>query len=302
MIDDTELGFDLGYGKEILTEDRTPIKQVKWSEKALPEIYKNIKEKINTKQPIRISGIRANFVLCGICKALKKNGAQAISIYDARTKQYIPIKSLQKKRWLKQTQGLLYNIIENKENIFMDIDITKEQYSLEDYEQCMLPQIKENKKLYLSGRMPLWLLASISNSYDSNKIFTFQPGKGFTCISSIDEKELGTIADSIDGININRYFEDKKNKSKEQLPVVMEKQGILSKIKKWFANFKENRENAKYLDNTIKVKTVTQTDSVSQSKKTFQKELQKGVTEQSKIKEERLSSDILSPTISRTDI
>ena len=75
----------------------------------------------------------------------------------------------------------------------MDIDITKEQYSLEDYEQCMLPQIKENKKLYLSGRMPLWLLASISNSYDSNKIFTFQPGKGFTCISSIDEKELGTI-------------------------------------------------------------------------------------------------------------
>ena len=82
----------------------------------------------------------------------------------------------------------------------------------------------------------------------------------------------------------------------------MEKQGILSKIKKWFANFKENSENAKYLDNTIKVKTVTQTDSVSQSKKTFQKELQKGVTEQSKIKEERLSSDILSPTISMTDI
>ena len=62
--------------------------------------------------------------------------------------------------------------------------------------------------------MPLWLLASISNSYDSNKIFTFQPGKGFTCISSIDEKELGTIADSIDGININRYFEDKKIKVK----------------------------------------------------------------------------------------
>ncbi len=302
MIDDTELGFDLGYGKEILTEDGTPIKQVKWSEEALPEIYKNIKEKVNIKQPIRINGIRANFVLCGICKALKKNGAQAISIYDARTKQYIPIKSLSKKKRLKQTEGLLYNIIENKENIFMDIDVTKEQYSLEDYDQCILPQIKENKNLYLSGRIPLWLLASISSSYDSNKIFTFQPGKGFTCISSIDAKELGTIVDGIDGIDINKYFEDKKNKSKEQLPVVMEKQGILSKIKRWFADFKENRENAKYLDNTIKVNTVTQTDSVSQSKRTFQKELQKGVTEQSKIKEEKLSSDLSSPTISRTDI
>ena len=302
MIDDTELGFDLGYGKEILTEDGTSIKQVKWSEKALSKIYININEKVNTKQPIRINGIRANFVLCVICKALKKKGAQAVSTYDARTKQYIPIKSLPKKRGLKQTEGLSYNIIENKENIFMDIDITKEQYSLEDYDQCMLPQIKENKNLYLSGRMPLWLLASISSSYDSNKIFTFQPGKGFTCISSIDEKELGTIVDGIDGIDINKYFEDKKNKSKEQLPVVMEKQGILSKIKRWFADFKENRENAKYLDNTIKVNTVTQTDSVSQSKRTFQKELQKEVTKQSKSKEESLSPNISSPTISRTDI
>ena len=62
--------------------------------------------------------------------------------------------------------------------------------------------------------MPLWLLASISNSYDSNKIFTFQPGKGFTCIASVNEKELGKIVDGADGININQYFEDKKEKSK----------------------------------------------------------------------------------------
>ena len=59
---------------------------------------------------------------------------------------------------------------------------------LEDYQQCILPQIKEDKNLYLSGRMPLWLLASISSSYDANRIFTFQPGKGFTCVSAIDEK------------------------------------------------------------------------------------------------------------------
>ena len=84
----------------------------------------------------------------------------------------------------------------------MDIDITKEQYSLEDYKHCVLPQIKNNKNLYISGKIPLWLLASISTSYDANKIFTFQPGKGFTCVSSINEKDLGTIVDSVNGINI----------------------------------------------------------------------------------------------------
>ena len=299
MVDDTQLGFALGYGKEIQIEDGTKIKQVKWSEKALPEIFKYIKEKVNTKQAIRINGIRANFVLCAICKALKKNGGQNISTYDARTKQYIPIKSLPKKKGIKQAKGLSYNIIESKENVFVDIDITKEQYSLEDYKQCVLPKIKENKNLYLSGKIPLWLLASISSSYELNKIFTFQPGKGFTCISATEEKELGTIVDGIDGINLDKYFEDKKNKNKKNLPTVIEKQGVISKISRLFAKVKENRENKKYLDDTLKANIITQTDSASQNKTKFQEELRNQATEQFEIKEYSSKRNISNTTISK---
>ena len=302
MIDDTELGFELGYGKEIFTEDGTPIKKVRWPENALPKIYQAVSEKVNSDQPVKINGIRANFVLCGICKAAKQNGTKDISVYDIRTKSYIPIRDFPKKKGLKQTEGLSYNILENKENAFMDIDITKEQYSLEDYEQCVLPQIKEGKNLYLSGRMPLWLLASISNSYASSKIFTFQPGKGFTCISSIDEKDLGTIVDGVDGIDINQYFEDKKDKSKAKLPAVVEKQGFLSKIKGWFANFRENREKAKYFDDTIKSTVVAQFDQNSTTKKSFQADLQRGISEPSKAVEQYLSAKIPDREMSKTDI
>ncbi len=302
MIDDTELGFELGYGKEIFTEDGTPIKKVRWPENALPKIYQAVSEKVNSDQPVKINGIRANFVLCGICKAAKQNGAKDISAYDIRTKSYIPIRDLPKKKGLMQTEGLSYNILENKENVFMDINITKEQYSLEDYEQCVLPQIKEGKNLYLSGRMPLWLLASISNSYDSSKIFTFQPGKGFTCISSIDEKDLGTIVDGVDGIDVNQYFEDKKDKSKAKLPAVVEKQGFLSKIKGWFANFRENREKAKYFDDTIKSTVVAQVEQNSTTKKSFQADLQRGISEPSKAVEQYLSAKIPDREMSKTDI
>ena len=280
MIDDTELGFELGYGKEILTEDGTPIKKVRWPESAIPDIYQAVQEKVDPEQPVKVNGIRANFALCAICKAAKQKGAKDVSAYDIRTKSYIPIRDLPKKKGLKQAEGLSYSILENKENIFMDIDITKEQYSLEDYEQCVLPQIKEGKNLYLSGRMPLWLLASISSSYDASKIFTFQPGKGFTCISSIDEKDLGTIVDGVDGININQYFEDKKDKSKAILPAVVEKRGFLSKLKGWFANFREKRENAKYLDDTIKASTVVQAtapDKNSSPQSTFQEQLSQSI-------------------------
>lgn len=302
MIDDTELGFELGYGKEIFTEDGTPIKKVRWTENALPKIYQAVSEKVNSDQPVKINGIRANFVLCGICKAAKQNGTKDISAYDIRTKSYIPIRDFSKKKGLKQTEGLSYNILENKENVFMDIDITKEQYFLEDYEQCVLPQIKEGKNLYLSGRMPLWLLSSISNSYDSSKIFTFQPGKGFTCISSIDEKDLGTIVDGVDGIDINQYFEDKQDKSKAKLPAVVEKQGFLSKIKGWFANFRENREKAKYFDDTIKSTVVAQVEQNSTTKKFFQADLQRGISESSKAVEQYLSAKIPDQEMSKTDI
>ena len=147
--------------------------------------------------------------------------------------------------------------------------------------------------------MPLWLLASISSSYDSNKIFTFQPGKGYTCISSIDERELGTIVDGIDGINLKKYFEDKKSKNKEHLLAVIEKQGILSKITRLFTNFKENRENKKYLDDTIKANILTKTDSISKSKTKFQEELQKETTKQLETKKILSQPNISSPTISK---
>ena len=263
MIDDTELGFELGYGKEILTEDGIPMKKVKWKEEALPMIYKKIQGEIDPNKPLKINGIRATFILSGICKAAKQMGVKDISAYDIRLKQYIPIKQIPKQKGIKQARGLSYNIIENTENIFMDIDITNEKYSLEDYEEAVLPEIKEGKNLYLSGRMPLWLLASISNSYDSNRIFTFQPGKGFTCISSIDLKEVGTVVDGIDGINLDKYFEDKKEKAVSNLPVMPAKKGIFSKIKGWFEAIKENREKAKYLDNTIRSVILSQTDTTS---------------------------------------
>lgn len=302
MIDDTELGFELGYGKKIYMEDETPIKKVRWPENALPKIYQAISKKVNPNQPVKINGIRANFVLCGICKAAKQNGVKDISAYDIRTKSYIPIRKLPKKKGLRQTEGLSYNILENKENVFMDIDITKEQYSINDYEQCILPQIKEEKNLYLSGRMPLWLLSSISSSYDSSKVFTFQPGKGFTCVSSMNEKDLGVIVDGIDGIDINRYFEDKKEKSNEKLPAVMKKQGLLSKIKGYFANFKEYREKSKYLDNTIKSTIVSQVDKSSITKNIFQADLQLKNIEHLKEVGKSLVTEIPNQEMSKTDI
>lgn len=292
MIDDTKLGFELGYGKEIFTEDGIAIRKVRWQEKAIPQIYQEIQGKVKGVQSVKINGIRANFILSAICKECRMEGVKDIQTYDIRMKQYIPIKKLPKKRGLKESEGLAYHLIENKENIFMDIELTKEQYSLADYQNCVLPQIREDKNLYLSGRMPLWLLASISSSYDSNKIFTFQPGKGFTCVSSLDEKDLGEVLDGIDGINMNQYFEDKKETRKNKLPEVVKKQGLLSKVKNLFANRKERKEKSKYLDATIKANRVETSDVENSIRNEFQVELQSNRTDKSDFLHQQTKQDV----------
>lgn len=245
MIDDTQLGFELGYGKKFKTEQGISIKKVKWSEDAIPKVYKKMDQILKKDSKVRLNGIRANFILCAIAKSAMKKGIKDISTYDIRLKQYIPIKRLPKKRGIKQAEGLQYNIIQNDSNIFMDIDITGEQYTLDEYKKCIIPKLNKNKNLYLSGRIPHWLLASISGSYDCSKIFTFQPGKGFTCISSKSKKDLGTVVDNIEGIDTVKYYNDKRDNNKLS---VVQKKGFLSKLKNIFYR---NDDKDFYLDKSI---------------------------------------------------
>ena len=255
LIDDTKLGFELGYGKKVHTEDGTTIKKVMWTENAVPSIYKAINEKARGDKELRINGIRANFILCAICKAAKKSGVKLVSSFDIRTKKYIPIRTFIQQKGLKQSEGIKYNIIENKENIFIDMILTKEKYSLTDYEKCVLPKVDASKNLYLSGRLPNWLLASIVCSYDAKRIFSFQAGKGFTCVSALEEKDLGRVFKGIDGIDIIRYFNDEKlkheEKQKNNLPEIPQKQGVFEKLKKFFGSLYKKNEVDKYLDDSI---------------------------------------------------
>lgn len=253
LIDDTELGFELGYGKEIMIDNHV-IKQVKWKENAVPKLYHAIQEKVAKNQTVKINGIRANYAIMAICKACKQEEITDIRTFDIRSKQYIPIKNIPQKRGQKECSGLKYHLIQNKKNIFMDIDITNEKYTLEDYQKCILPKINTDKSLYLSGRIPLWLLASIGNSYDSRNMYTFQPGRGFTCVCSENEKDLGIRTNQIDGIDINKYFQEKQKIIQEQkYPTVVKKQSLFERIKSLFIKNKETEiaSSVKEIENTL---------------------------------------------------
>lgn len=272
IIENMELATKIGNVTETLTEQGNVIKHTEWSSSHIPQVYKIINKKINSKDEVRIQGIRPNFLITAICKACQKQGVKKISAFDIRSNQYIPIRQLPKKRGIKIKNGLSYNVIQNKENVFLNIDLLQDNYTLEDYSKCILPQINERKNLYLSGRLPNWLIASITNSYNSSRIYTFQPGRGFSCVSSIDERDLGTVVDGITGIDINKFYEDQKKARESHLPIVPEKQGILSKLKQFFS-----KPSNKYLDENIVAKTISEPSKHESQKQSFRKDLEQNI-------------------------
>lgn len=287
-----DLGKELGYKNNITIRQKDgkkiEIKQIKWDGKAIKKFYEDMPKMIKDKDSIKFNGFRANFVMAALCKVCKENNIKDINIYDSNTDKYINIKSIPKIRGLKQDNNLKYNVLQNKDNIFMDIDVVNGRYSLEDYEKCKIPLINEKKRLYISGKLPLWLLSSVTNSYNSNEIYTFQPGKGFMCIYSKDEKKLGRMLDGIDGIDTNKYFEDKKQREGEvenKYPTKIEKNGILMKMKNILDNLKYKRENRKYIDNTIKANMIKDNDERNNDEEKFLKELKYSVRNKEKVKQ-----------------
>lgn len=273
LIDNEEFGSKLGCKREIPTEDGI-IKRIEWEESSIPKIYQTLQNDDNIKNSVRIYGIRPNFILSAICKALKEKNIQDISTFDAQTGQYIPIQKIGIRRKVKTSSNLKYHIIENEENVFMHIELLGERYTLEDYEKCILPKINKSKNLYLSGRLPNWLIASIVCSYDSNRIFTYQPGNGFVCVAG-DEKSLGMLIDTPDGINVAGYISS-INKRNTNLPEVRKRQSIFSKLKQYFI---QRREVRKYKDKSIKSKIIKKTEDVQDTKSTFTESLRSEVRE-----------------------
>ena len=96
------------------------------------------------------------------------------------------------------------------------------------------------------------------------------------------EKELGKIVDGADGLNINQYFEDKKEKSK--LPIAIKKQNIFSKLREIIAN---KRENSKYIDNSIAAKDIAKVHEEKSKKEKFKSGIEVGDTSNIEVPEQK---------------
>ena len=194
-----------------------------WEEDRASEIFSYLNGFMNGRQRIKIFDARANWLVGLVSEVAKRNGIEDIKLYDARLNKYVPSKRIEsKEKELPnnindvEKYDILHNKIklyvkENKDSAIMQFELNPKIFvEKEDIDQISLPSIDEDKKIYISGRLPLWLLMSISRSYGNTEKSVFQPGKGFIQYSSSDIDKLGNIQKEPQDINLNEFLMEVK--------------------------------------------------------------------------------------------
>ena len=226
---------------DVNTEKKVPL----WERETIRALRGYLEKHDFSGKKFFINDVRMTHVLGTLIKGLKNSNAESIKIYDPTNNMYVPIKQLKKEKGITSSDNLNYTLLENDKSIFMYVEIAgnnvekqqrikeaKEEgkefdgklnrhLTLEQFNNCVLPELDGNKDLYISGQIPLYLYGSIVNSYDQNRIYAYSPRQNmFTCIDSkVDKNEVAKCVNGPEGIAVTKFHvdrEDKKeNKNKE---------------------------------------------------------------------------------------
>ncbi len=92
------------------------------------------------------------------------------------------------------------------------VKLLKSEYGSESScsRQLSIPEISGEKKLYLSGKMPHWLLASLCLSYANAEKYVWQAGLYFVCVQAASPDGIGKTVSAPEEIDIKSYFKNRK--------------------------------------------------------------------------------------------
>ena len=190
FIDFSKIGESIGCSMDWTTNEGIRVTHSHFNSVHGPLIYDYLTALGLMNHRCKIFGLKANWVAAIASMALGKYNQ--VFFFDERTGVFRPVVSIPKvpldssfERWIVE-EGKDYVCLSQNNN-WSPLE-TKES-------DITVPVLDENKPLFLSGRFPIWIVASILGSYSSKQKYLFQPGSHFYCVESDNTSELGMIKD-----------------------------------------------------------------------------------------------------------
>jgi len=139
----------------------------------------------------KIMNLKVNWVGVIAAQCLCRGSLSNISFYDEWTDRYLRPCKLRVSN--ECTQGLDFSIEETDRSVFLKVGNPIDEINTDNFHQYILPEINEEKPLFLSGRFPVWFTVSILGSYSSSEQYFHQPGNHYICVKASDSTQLGKV-------------------------------------------------------------------------------------------------------------
>lgn len=193
---------------------------IEWIPNKANEIHYYTKGFVQEKKELKLFESRANWTTGIVCEVAQNEGVEDIELYDARQDRYIRTQKLAisddikskdiavaRKNVVLPDKISLY-ITQTGNATIMQFELNPNRLILpEDMSRIQLPNINPTGKLYISGRLPLWLFASISRTYHNTEKSVLQPGTGFVQYASQNvTQNLGKIETEVQGVDFNAFL------------------------------------------------------------------------------------------------
>jgi len=190
FIDFSKIGESIGCALEWTTSEGVRVTHSHYSSIHGPLIYEYLSSLRLKDHRCKVYGLKANWV--GAIASLVLGKDNQVFFLDERTGIFRPVVSIPKVPLVSSTERW---VVEEGED-YVCLSQNNARFPLESKEsEFTIPTLSEDKPLFLSGRFPLWLVASILGSYSSKQKYLFQPGSHFYCVESDNTSELGMIKD-----------------------------------------------------------------------------------------------------------
>ena len=217
-VDGFEIAEELGLITRVAEDCTNNNRKIRRCKNRIEDIIRRVLSKDYPQDEVTIGNLKMKrYAIIAICDALSKQGKKNIRVFDAKRNKLMPIKRLPEVpgiEWTSLNDTYIHTYkIESKDSVFLSVDILGKVLSDKDYsEEISMPEVDDNKTLYISGKIPTFLLMSLVLSSGAKRIFIYTPGSGYTCVRSENARELGIVVDKVPGIDTDRFFEDKKSK------------------------------------------------------------------------------------------
>lgn len=189
-----EIAHRLGARKSWKTQRGVSVEHSVISFGMAPALYQLLQEEYKDFGFAKLSGADTNMVASIAANCLCGETPERISIYDYWTNSFVPLAKLEKSpNPNEQNNGLIVNIIEDDSSVKLKYTIPDLGIDTAHFQEYKLPIIDETKKLFISGRFPNWFMASIVVSYKSAEVYLHVPGKGYVCVKSEINQNLGNL-------------------------------------------------------------------------------------------------------------